>query len=122
MDGVRLHNGNVLPVKCSLNDEDAPTAILKADLYTPSTNTFSSAGANAFPRLYHSGALLLPDATVLVVGGNPQQGMYESYSEVYSPAYLFNSDGSLAARPSITSVAPGVIAYAAAFQVQPPDA
>jgi hypothetical protein len=122
MDAVMLPNGKVLAVNGSLNDEDATTASLNADLYDPKTNTFSSAGANAFPRLYHSGELLLPDATVLVVGGNPQQGMYESYSEIYSPAYLFNSDGSLATRPSITSVTPGVIGYGAAFQVQTPDA
>ena len=122
MDAVILPNGKVLAVNGSLNDEDASTASLNADLYDPGTNTFSSAGANAFPRLYHSGALLLPDATVMVVGGNPGQGTYNSYVEIYSPAYLFNSDGTLATRPSITSVTPGVVGYGAAFQVQTPDA
>ena len=58
----------------------------------------------------------------MVVGGNPQQGTYNSFVEIYSPAYLFNSDGTLATRPSITSVTPGVIGYGAAFQVQTPDA
>ena len=122
MDAVILPNGKVLAVNGSLNDEDATTASLNADLYDPATNTFSSAGANAYPRLYHSGALLLPDATVMVVGGNPTQGTYNSFVEIYSPAYLFNSDGSLATRPSIKSVTPGVIGYGAAFQVQTPDA
>ena len=54
----------------STNDEDALTASFNADLYDPVANTFSSAGANVFPRLYHSNALLLPDATVLLMGGN----------------------------------------------------
>ena len=38
--------------------------------------------------------LLLPDATVLLIGGNPQRGSYEAGIEIYSPAYLFNGDGS----------------------------
>ena len=46
-----------------------------------------------YPRLYHSDSLLLPDATVLLLGGNPARGTYESHMEIYSPAYLFNADG-----------------------------
>src|SRR5258708_17315922 len=42
--------------------------------------------------------------------------------EIYSPPYLFNSNGTLATRPTITSVTPGVIGYNSAFQVQTPDA
>src|SRR2546430_16480020 len=41
--------------------------------------------------------------------------------EIYSPAYLFNADGSLAARPTIAGV-PGAIGYGGAFEVQTPDA
>jgi len=52
----------VVAVGGSVNDEDANTASLNADLYDPGANTFSSAGANVYPRLYHSVALLLPDA------------------------------------------------------------
>ena len=122
MDAVILPNGKVLAVNGSTYDEDATTASLNADLYDPFGNKFSSAGANAFPRLYHSGALLLPDATVMVVGGNPQRGTYEPHVEIYSPAYLFNANGTLATRPAISSVTPGVIGYASSFQVQTPNA
>ena len=120
MDAVILPNGKVLAVNGSPNDEVG--ASLNADLYDPIANTFSSAGANAYARLYHSGALLLPDATVLVIGGNPARGTYEPRLEIYSPAYLFNSDGSLATRPTITSVTPGVIGYGGSFQIQTPNA
>ncbi|MGB8592208.1 MAG: galactose oxidase-like domain-containing protein, partial [Candidatus Acidiferrales bacterium] len=41
---------------------------------------------------------------------------------IYSPAYLFTSSGSLATRPTITSVTPGVIGYGATFQVETPEA
>ena len=70
MNATILPNGKVLVVRRVANDEDAATASLNADLYDPGTNTFSSAGANVYPRLYHSGSLLLPDGTVMLVGGN----------------------------------------------------
>jgi hypothetical protein len=121
MNATLLPNGKILATAGSTLDEDAPSASLNADLYDPATNKFSSAGANAFPRLYHSEALLLPDATVVVAGGNPSRGVYDPHLEIYSPAYLFNSDGSAAARPTISTV-PGAIGYKAQFQITTPDA
>ena len=122
MNATILPNGKVLAVGGSKNDEDAATASLNADLYDPATNTFSGAGANVYPRLYHSGSLLLPDATVLLVGGNPARGSYESHMEIYSPAYLFNADNTPAIRPAITGVSPGSFVYGSTFQLQTPDA
>ena len=122
MNATMLPNGKILTVGGSLNDEDTSTASLQADIYDTATNKMASAGSNAFPRLYHSIALLLPDATVWVVGGNPTRGSYEQHVEIYTPPYLYNSNGTLATRPSITSVTPGVIGYGTSFQVQTPDA
>jgi uncharacterized protein YjdB len=122
MNATLLPNGKILLTAGSTNDEDATTASLNADLYDPVGKTFSSAGANVFPRLYHSEALLLPDATVAVAGGNPARGQYEHHLEIYSPAYLFNADGSAAARPAIANVTSGPISYGANFQITTPDA
>jgi galactose oxidase-like protein/PKD domain-containing protein len=122
MNATILPNGKVIALGGSLNDEDTTTASLNADLYDPSSNSFSSAGQNAFARLYHSNSLLLPDATVLVIGGNPARGTYEQHIEIYTPAYLFNADGTAATRPSITGVPSTGIGYGSAFQVQTPDA
>lgn len=120
MSATILPNGKVLATGGSVNDEDALTASLAADLYDPVTNTFSSAGSNAFARLYHSAAVLLPDATVLLLGGNPQRGNYQRNLEVYSPAYLFDSNGNPALRPTISGVPSGTIGYGSQFQVQTP--
>jgi hypothetical protein len=122
MNATILPNGKILTLGGSLNDEDTGTASLNADLYDPTTNTFSSAGQNAFARLYHSNSLLLPDGTVWFAGGNPARGTYEQHMEIYSPAYLFNPDGTLATRPAITGVPSSGIGYGSAFQVQTPDA
>jgi hypothetical protein len=121
MNAVILPNGEVLALGGSVNNEEVASASLNADLYNPATNTFSSAGANAYPRLYHSVALLLPDATVWVAGGNPTRGSYVQQMEIYQPPYLFNPDGTLATRPSITG-APSSISYGNAFTVTTPDA
>jgi Domain of unknown function (DUF1929) len=111
-------------------DEEAGTyqqamdsASLNADLYDPATNTFSSAGVIAYPRLDHSVALLLPDATVWVAGnqGPPanagQTVTFEHHMEIYQPAYLFNADGSLATRPAISS-APSTMQYGAEYAIE----
>jgi len=122
MNATILPNGKILAVGGSLNDEDTTTASLNADLYDPGTNSFSSAGANVYPRLYHSGSLLLPDATVALLGGNPARGSYESHIEIYSPAYLFNADGTRAARPTISGVSTATVDLGSTFQVFTPDA
>ena len=121
MNATYLPTGKILVTGGSASDEDATTASLNADLYDPVSGTFTSAGANVYPRLYHAEALLLPDATVVVAGGNPKRGDYEHHLEIYSPAYLFNGDGSAAKRPVITSVTPGAISYGKTFQVTTPD-
>jgi len=124
MNAVILPDGRVFAVGGSVKNEETSTASLNADLLGPDPKKrcryiFSSAGANAYPRLYHSVALLLPDATVWVAGGNPSR-TYVQQMEIYQPPYLFNSTG-LAPRPSITS-APSSISYGKAFTVQTPDA
>ena len=122
MNATILPNGKVLATGGSLNDEDAATASRNADLYDPVTNTFSPAGANAFPRLYHSNALLLPDATVLLMGGNPQRGNYEASTGDLFAGLPVQRDGTPALRPSITGATPETVNYDSPFAVQTPDA
>ena len=124
MQATILPNGKVLVDAGSSTDEDASTASLKAEIYDPASNTFSSAGSNAFPRLYHNTQLLLPDGTVILAGGNPQQGptppAFEPHVEIYTPTYMFNADGSPATRPTIGS-APASLTYGAQFTIQTPN-
>lgn len=116
VNATLLPNGKVLVSGGSSQDEDAATAVLAAELYDPGTNTFAPAGKMAYPRLYHSNTILLPDATVLALGGNPIRGAYEGHMEIYSPPYLFTSAGTPATRPVMSSV-PAKITYGATFTV-----
>jgi chitodextrinase len=95
-------------------------AVLAAELWSPATETWTTLGSMQRPRLYHSNALLLPDARVLVLGGGRFNGgdapTDQKSSEIFSPPYLFNG-----ARPVITG-APTTATYATGISVQTPDA
>ncbi|MGH9502233.1 MAG: galactose oxidase-like domain-containing protein, partial [Terriglobales bacterium] len=123
LNAVMLPNQKVLVLGGSSQDEVNSTASLNADIYDPVSNSFiwGGAGANSIPRLYHSMALLLPDATVWVAGSNPNYNVYEPRVEIYQPAYLFNSNGTAATRPAISSL-PSTIAWGGGFTVSTPDA
>jgi hypothetical protein len=121
MNATILPDGKVLASGGSTVDEDPTTGVLEAQLYDPASNSFKSASTMAYPRVYHSNTLLLPDATVLALGGNPLRTVYESHMEIYSPPYLFNSNGTPAKRPVISQVSPQSIGYGASFQIQTHD-
>lgn len=59
------------------------------------------------PRHYHACALLLPSGKVMMAGGASPGGCslsVENSVEVFSPPYLFNADGTAAARPVISKI------------------
>jgi hypothetical protein len=124
MNAVILPNGKVLAEGGSVNNESPSPQGKQADLYDPVTNSFSSAGTASYSRLYHSTALLLPDATVMSMGSNPPpRGNYEPAIEIYTPPYLFDAnDHVITNRPSITGisvqgVSTNVIGYNTSFSV-----
>src|SRR4029078_63910 len=88
MNAVILPNGKILAEGGSVNNEAPNTPGKTADLYGPVSNTMGPAGTAAYSRLYHSTALLLPDATVVSMGSNPpKRGKYEPAIETYTPSY-----------------------------------
>ena len=93
------------------------TAILTPELFDPATQTFKQMAANSIPRTYHSVALLLPDARVFSGGGGLCGGCSTNHfdAQIYSPPYLFNSDGSAAPRPSINSVSTASVTVGGRF-------
>ena len=91
------------------NNSGAP--VYAAELWNPSTGTFTTLSSAAIYRGYHSIAMLLPDGRVLSSGGDG-----EPNAEVFSPPYLFKG-----ARPSITS-APQSLWYGLSFSVATPNA
>ncbi len=84
------------------------------EMYDPDTRTWSTLPRQVFGRMYHSTAVLLPDARVLSAGQDSDNS--GSWGEIYEPAYLFQGP-----RPTITG-APKQIAYGASFLLNTPDA
>jgi len=99
---------------------DTGAAIRPVELWSPSSETWTTLGSMSAPRLYHSEALLMPDARVLIMGG----GRFDDSTlptdqfnaEFYAPPYLFKGP-----RPVIRS-APAQIQLGQTFVVQTPDA
>jgi len=93
-------------------------AVYSAEIWSPETNQWTTVASMRVNRLYHSTAILLPDGRVFSGGtGYPFELKHnQSNGEIYSPPYLFNSDGSLAERPSISG-APDSVGYDHKFTV-----
>lgn len=90
----------------------------RALIWRPATGAWSlgAATASGKARLYHSTALLLPDASILVGGGGAPGPQANTNAEIYYPPYLFTAAGGFAARPRILS-APASIAIGERFNI-----
>jgi hypothetical protein len=83
---VRLSDGRVLLAGGKIyNQGGAPTAA--AEIYNPSSGTFSFTGSMTTPRYNHS-ATLLQDGDVLIAGGSASSvtGVPLATAELYNPA------------------------------------
>lgn len=93
------------------------TGILQSEMWDPNSEIWTTMVPAQNLRLYHSTALLLPDARVLVAGGGRLSPANDYLTaEIYSPSYLFKGN-----RPTITN-APSVSDYGANINVDSPDA
>lgn len=124
-DGSVLATGGMYEV--STNDGvSLDKAVYAAERWDPAADDWTTLASAAVVRQYHSTALLLPDGRVLTGGGGicgacKTLGYLRKDVEVYSPPYLYASDGSPAVRPTITS-APQTVKIADEFTVRTPNA
>jgi Domain of unknown function (DUF1929) len=98
----------------------------ESELWDANTGTFRVLASESVGRPYHSVALLLPDARVFSAGGYDQVPFPNSNSsyrpkyknaQIFTPPYLFTTDGQLATRPEILE-APSKLGYDQAFTVR----
>ncbi len=108
-DGKVLAVGGYWGQGPQIPQETCDQWVSKAEMYDPDTDTWSRMRGMAVPRLYHSSAVLLPDARVLVAGGDHPSP--QTSAQIYSPPYLFQGS-----RPEFVNV-PQLIQYAKAFAI-----
>jgi YVTN family beta-propeller protein len=97
-------------------------SVLTPEIWNPRTGTWRNAANQSIPRNYHSTAILLPDGRVYSGGGgydagNPDATFTHPDAQLYTPPSLFQSNGSAATRPVITS-APAAASLGSVFEVQ----
>jgi hypothetical protein len=116
---VMLPDGTVLAVGGGQGSTSSvrPTyanPVFAAELFNPTSGTWTVMASQQVQRTYHSTALLLPDGRVVSAGSD--YGEQEKTLEVYSPPYLFNGT-----RPTITS-SPASVGYNQQFCIVTPNA
>lgn len=120
MNLTMLPDGNVLATggETDKNGGNIANAVYAAELWSPTTQTWTTMASMHTPREYHGTALLLPDGRVMESGMGADFGNVtdEKSAEFYSPPYLFKG-----ARPTITQ-APTQLQLGTSFFVGTPDA
>lgn len=126
-DGKVLATGGTMGA--GFDDSCIQNAVLAPELWNPTNGSWTTLASMSYRRQYHSTAMLLVDGRVMV-GGNTGSGptspncgpnLASFQQEIFTPPYLFNSDGTPATRPTI-SYAPDVVNYDSQFIVTTPPA
>ena len=120
MNLTSLPDGSVLATGGETDKDGGKiaNAVYAAELWSPTTQTWSTMSSMHTPREYHGTALLLPDGRVLESGMGADFGNVpdQKSAEFYSPPYLFKG-----ARPTITQP-PALVQTGSTFFVGTPDA
>lgn len=119
-NAVVLPDGQVLVLGGRVEDEEEGVVgvTLEYELFNPSSGKLRTVAVATVPRHDHSTAQLLPDGTVVVMGGNrtevvlsdPDAGV--PTAQIYRPPYLFRGS-----RPAIED-APEELEYGSRFDVE----
>ena len=103
--GTILADGKVLITGGSQVPNELTGVAYQAQIWDPGTGAWTAGATATKPRLYHSNAMLLPDATVLTGGGGAPGPVNNLNSEIYYPPYLYAKNGAPAVRPAISASA-----------------
>jgi hypothetical protein len=117
-----LPNGSVLATGGSEVYNQLIGVNKTAEIWNPTTGQWTVGAEGALARLYHSNAILLPDASVLVGGGGAPGPLNNLNAEIYFPPYLFQSGSTLAPRPRIVATSGTVLGVGQTFTIDYADA
>lgn len=117
-DGTVLATGGTSA--CGFSNE--ASSVYPAEVWNPTTEQWTVLASMRVSRVYHSAAILLPDGRVLSAGGGDNgEGTSQFSAEVFTPPYLYASDGTPAPRPTY-SLSSTQLGYGQSVAVESPDA
>jgi Bacterial lectin/Galactose oxidase-like, Early set domain len=120
-DLVVLADGSVMVSGGSRVDNELVGVSKDVGIWDPNTGQWKWGDSEDIARLYHSTTILLPDATILSLGGGAPGPLNNTNGEIYTPPYLFDENGDLAERPVIID-APTDIDQRESFTITVDDA
>ncbi|MBK7950738.1 MAG: NPCBM/NEW2 domain-containing protein [Deltaproteobacteria bacterium] len=114
LNTVTLANGELLVIGGNTVARyfDDTGSVLHTEIYSPSTDSWRTTDNLDVPRNYHSTALLMKDGRVIAMGGGGRWSGHPANhldGQIFSPPYLFESDGSPAVRPMLSVPAPAQV-------------
>lgn len=119
--GTVVPDGRVIVTGGSGQPNQLAGVNYRALIWNPRTGSWTTGAATPttsnFARLYHSNAMLLPDATILVGGGGAPGPVVNTNAQIYYPPYLFNASGQFASRPLIIR-APDALNWGQTFDLR----
>ena len=118
-NSVVLPDGKVMLVGGSGVSNRLSEVATRPEIWDPTNQTWSLMAPSSTARLYHSTALLLKDGRVLVAGGGRPGPLANTNAEIFSPTYLFDSNGEVT-RPNILT-APDEAPYGSEVTVRHSD-
>lgn len=125
LNTVALPDGKVLATGGTKFANNGGTdAVYAAEIWNPATGTWTVGASAGVIRNYHASTVLLPNGTVLSVGGGAPGPVDNQNAEIYYPPYLFTQTGGstqLAARPVMIGVNALNFAFGAQLQIQMAD-
>ncbi len=88
-------------------------SVLEPEVWNPQTGAWRGMANMAIPRDYHSTAMLLTDGRILTAGGgyasnDPNSTGTHQDAQIFTPPYLYASNGTLATRPEVVATQPSV--------------
>lgn len=94
-------------------------AIMQPEMWDPETLKFTILPSHRIPRTYHGIAILLLDGTVFTRGGGLCGGCATNHldAEIFSPGYLFQSNGTVARRPITNSMSASSAAVGTSLRI-----